>query len=119
MKTYDILVVGAGLSGSIVAYEASRKGLNVLVIDRRNHIGGNCYQENINGIQVHKYGAHIFRTNNEDIWEWINKFAHFNNFINSPLARYKNKLFNLPFNMNTFYQMLGVKKQEEEKEKIE
>ena len=119
MKTYDILVVGAGLSASIVAYEASKRGLSVLVIDRRSHIGGNCYQEDINGIQVHKYGAHIFRTNDEDVWNYINQFVHFNNFINSPLARYKNKLFNLPFNMNTFYQIYNTKTPEEAIKKIE
>ena len=119
MKKYDVLVVGAGLSGSIMAYEASKRGLKVLVIDKRNHIGGNCYCENINGITVHKYGAHIFRTNDDEVWKWINQFVHFNNFINSPLAKYKSKIYNMPFNMNTFYQVYGTITPEEAKSKIE
>lgn len=99
---YDFLIVGAGLFGSVCAHELNIKGYKILVIDKRSHIGGNIYTENIEGIEVHKYGAHIFHTSNKDIWEYVNKFAQFNNYINSPIARYKNELYNLPFNMNTF-----------------
>lgn len=102
---YDYLIVGAGLFGATFAYEMSKNGYKCLVIDRRNHIGGNIYCENINGINVHKYGAHIFHTSNKETWDYINQFAEFNNFINSPLANYKNKIYNLPFNMNTFVQV--------------
>lgn len=99
---YDYLIVGSGLYGSICAYELSKIGYNVLVIDKREHIGGNIYTENIEGINVHKYGAHIFHTSNKMVWDYINQFAEFNNYINSPVARYKNEIYNLPFNMNTF-----------------
>lgn len=99
---YDFLIVGAGLFGSTFAYEMSKKGKKCLIIDRRNHIGGNIYCENINGINIHKYGAHIFHTSNKEIWEYVNQFAEFNNYINSPIANYKGELYNLPFNMNTF-----------------
>ncbi len=99
---YDYLIVGSGLYGSICAYELSKMGYKVLVIDKREHIGGNIYTENIEGINVHKYGAHIFHTSNKMVWEYINQFAEFNNYINSPVARYKNEIYNLPFNMNTF-----------------
>ena len=99
---YDYLIVGTGLYGSICAYELTKKGYKCLVIDKRNHIGGNIYTENIEGINVHKYGAHIFHTSNKEVWDYINQFAEFNNYINSPVARYKNELYNLPFNMNTF-----------------
>ena len=99
---YDYLIVGSGLYGSICAYELNKKGYKCLVIDKRNHIGGNIYTENIEGINVHKYGAHIFHTSNKEVWDYINQFAEFNNYINSPVARYKNELYNLPFNMNTF-----------------
>ncbi len=102
---YDYLVVGAGLFGATFAYEMSKNGKKCLVIDRRNHIGGNIYCENINGINVHKYGAHIFHTSNKEVWDYINQFTEFNNFINSPVARYKSKIYNLPFNMNTFVQV--------------
>ena len=105
---YDLLIVGAGLYGAVVANEASKIGLKCLVLDRRSHIGGNCYTENLNGIEVHKYGAHIFRTSKREIWEYLNEFDEFNNFINTPIANYKGELFNLPFNMNTFYKMWGV-----------
>jgi UDP-galactopyranose mutase len=108
VKEYDYLIVGAGLFGSVFAYEANKRGKKCLVIDRRNHNGGNIFCENMNGINVHKYGAHIFHTNNKKIWEYVNQFVEFNNYINSPIAKYKNKLYNLPFNMNTFYQMWGV-----------
>ena len=104
---YDYLIVGAGLSGAIFAYEATKKGYKCLVIEKRSHIGGNLYCENIEGIQVHKYGAHIFRTNDKEIWDYINQFVSFNHYINSPIAKYKNKIYNLPFNMNTFHQMWG------------
>lgn len=99
---FDYLIVGSGLFGSIVAYELNKQGKKVLVIDKRNHIGGNIYTENIEGINVHKYGAHIFHTSNKEVWEYMNQFCEFNNFINSPIARYKDELYNLPFNMNTF-----------------
>lgn len=99
---YDYLIVGSGLYGSICAYELSKIGYKVLVIDKREHIGGNIYTENIEGINVHKYGAHIFHTSNKMVWDYINQFAEFNNYINSPVARYKNEIYNLPFNMNTF-----------------
>lgn len=99
---YDYLIVGSGLYGAICAYELNNKGYNCLVIDKRNHIAGNIYTENIDGINVHKYGAHIFHTSNKMVWDFINQFAEFNNYINSPIARYKNELYNLPFNMNTF-----------------
>ena len=102
---YDYLIVGSGLYGSICAYELNKLGYKCLVIDKRNHIAGNIYTENIEGINVHKYGAHIFHTSNKEVWEYINQFAEFNNYINSPVARYKNELYNLPFNMNTFTKM--------------
>ena len=102
MYKYDYLIVGSGLFGSTVANELKKKGKKVLVIDKRNHVGGNVYTENIEGINVHKYGAHIFHTSNKEVWDYINQFAEFNNYINSPIARYKNELYNLPFNMNTF-----------------
>lgn len=116
---YDYIIVGAGLSGAIFAYEAKKKGKKCLVVEKRNHIGGNLYCENVEGINVHKYGAHIFRTNDDNVWKYVNKFASFNNFINSPVARYKNKLYNLPFNMNTFYQIYKARTPEEAKRKIE
>jgi len=102
---YDYLIVGSGLYGAICAYELNKKGYKCLVIDKRANIAGNIYTENIEGINVHKYGAHIFHTSNKEIWEYINQFAEFNNYINSPVARYKNELYNLPFNMNTFTKM--------------
>ena len=102
---YDYLIVGSGLYGSICAYELNKKGYKCLVIDKRANIAGNIYTENIEGINVHKYGAHIFHTSNKEVWEYINQFAEFNNYINSPVARYKNELYNLPFNMNTFTKM--------------
>lgn len=119
MKEYDYLIVGSGLFGSIFAYEANKKGKRCLVIDKRPHIGGNIYTENIEGINVHKYGAHIFHTSNKEVWEYINKFAEFNRYTNSPVARYKNELYNLPFNMNTFNKLWGVITPEEAKMKIE
>ena len=112
---YDYLIVGAGLFGAVFAYEMTKKGKNCLVIEKRNHIGGNTYTELKENINVHKYGAHIFHTNNKDIWQYINQFADFNRFTNSPIANYNGELYNLPFNMNTFYQMWGVKTPEEAK----
>ncbi|HEY8443698.1 MAG TPA: UDP-galactopyranose mutase [Clostridia bacterium] len=118
MKKYDYLVVGAGLFGSVFAYEAVKKGKKCLVIDKRDHIGGNIYTQEIEGINVHVYGAHIFHTNDKEIWDYINSFADFNRFTNSPVARYKDELYNLPFNMNTFYAMWGVKTPKEAQEII-
>ncbi len=116
---YDYLVVGAGLFGSIFAYEMTKKGKKCLVIEKRDHIGGNVYTELEENINVHKYGAHIFHTNDRKVWEYINQFADFNRYTNSPVANYKGELYNLPFNMNTFYQMWGVKTPEEAKTKID
>lgn len=107
-KNYDYLIVGTGLAGSVFAYTATKSGKSCIAVDRRDHIGGNCYQENVEGIAVHKYGAHIFRTNNDEVWKFVNQFVHFNNFINSPLACYAGRCYNLPFNMNTFRQLWGV-----------
>ena len=116
---YDYLIVGTGLFGSIFAYEANKIGKKCLVIDKRNHVAGNIYTENIDGINVHKYGAHIFHTSNKEVWEYINQFAEFNRYTNSPVARYKDELYNMPFNMNTFNKLWGVFTPEEAKEKIE
>ena len=116
---YDYLIVGSGLFGSIFAYEANKKGKKCLVIEKRIHIGGNIYTENIEGINVHKYGAHIFHTSNKEIWNYINQFAEFNRFTNSPVAIYKDELYNMPFNMNTFNKLWGIKTPIEAKAKIE
>ena len=116
---YDYLVVGAGLYGAVFAHEATAKGKKVLVIDKRDHIAGNVYTEEIEGINVHKYGAHIFHTNNKKVWEYITQFAEFNRFTNSPVANYKGELYSLPFNMYTFNQMWGVVTPQEAAEKIE
>ena len=107
MKKYDYLIVGAGLYGAVMAYELGKKGKSCLVIDRRDHIAGNIYCEDVEGIHVHKYGAHIFHTSDKKIWDYVNQFAEFNNYINSPVAVYKDELYNLPFNMNTFSKMWG------------
>ena len=114
-KKYDYLIVGAGLFGATFAYLATKCGKTCLVIDKRDHIGGNCRTENIEGISVHRYGAHIFHTSNERVWEFVNKFATFNNFVNSPKAYFKGKYFSLPFNMNTFHELWGVETSEEAK----
>ena len=119
MKHYDYLVVGAGLYGAVFAYEAKKRGREVLVIDRRDHKGGNIYCEEVNGINVHKYGAHIFHTSNKKVWEYVNQFAEFNRYTNSPVANYKGELYNLPFNMNTFNKMWGVITPQEAAAKIE
>ena len=116
---YDYLIVGSGLFGSIFAYEANKRGKKCLVIEKRNHIAGNIYTEKEYGIQVHKYGAHIFHTSNKEVWDYINQFAEFNRYTNSPVARYKDELYNLPFNMNTFNKIWGVVTPEEAKKKIE
>lgn len=119
MKKYDYLVVGAGLYGAVFAQQAKEKGKKVLVIDKRPHIAGNVYTEDVEGIHVHKYGAHIFHTNNKEVWDYITKFAEFNRFTNSPVANYKGELYSLPFNMYTFNKMWGVVTPEEAAEKIE
>lgn len=108
MKTYDYLIVGSGLFGSVFAHEAKNAGKRCLVIDRRKHAGGNLYCENIDGINVHEYGAHIFHTDNREVWQYVNSLVEFNRYTNSPIANYRGKLYNLPFNMNTFYQLWGV-----------
>ena len=117
--TYDWLIVGSGLYGAVFAHEMQTAGKRVLVLDRRSHIGGNCYTENIDGINVHKYGAHIFRTSRKDVWDYIRQFAEFNHFVNSPIANYHGKLYNMPFNMNTFNRIWGVRTPAEAKAKIE
>ena len=116
---YDYLIVGSGLFGSIFAYEMTKKDKKCLVIEKRNHIGGNVYTQLKENINVHEYGAHIFHTNNKEVWQYINQFADFNRYTNSPVANYNGELYNLPFNMNTFYQMWGVKTPDEAKAKIE
>lgn len=118
-KKYDFLIVGAGLYGAVFAHEAKMRGKKCLIIDKRRHIGGNIYTEKIEDINVHKYGAHIFHTNNKDVWDYVNKFAQFNRYTNSPIANYKGEIFNLPFNMNTFNKMWGVITPKEAKEKVE
>ncbi len=119
MSQYDYLIVGSGLFGAVFAHEAQKKGKKCLVIDKRNHKGGNVYCEQTEGINIHKYGAHIFHTNDKEIWDYVNQFVEFNRYTNSPVAFYKNEVYNLPFNMNTFYQLWGVKTPEEAKNKIE
>ena len=119
MKNYDYLIVGSGLFGATFAYRAKRAGKKCLVIDKRPHLGGNVYCENIEGINVHKYGAHIFHTNNKEVWDFVNSIVEFNRYTNSPVANYKGKLYNLPFNMNTFYQMWGVTTPEQAQAKID
>lgn len=119
MAHYNFLIVGAGLYGATFAHLAKQAGKSVLVIDKRPHLGGNIYCENIEGINVHKYGAHIFHTNNKEVWDFVNSFVDFNRYTNSPVANYKGRLFNLPFNMNTFYQMWHITTPEEAQHKIE
>lgn len=116
---YDYLIVGSGLFGATFACQAARQGKKCLVIDKRPHLGGNVYCENVEGINVHKYGAHIFHTDNKDVWDFVNSIVPFNRFTNSPIANYHGKLYNLPFNMNTFYQMWGVTTPEEARGIIE
>jgi UDP-galactopyranose mutase len=118
MKKFDYLIVGSGLFGSVFAHEANKKGKKCLVIDKRNNLGGNVYCEKKEGINIHKYGAHIFHTNDKRIWDYVNSFVEFNRFTNSPLAKFRDEFFNLPFNMNTFYKLWGVKTPDEAKAKI-
>ena len=119
MKHYDYLIVGAGLYGAVFAREMAEKGRTSLVIDRRDHVAGNVYTRPVHGISVHEYGAHIFHTNDERVWRYVNRFARFNNYINSPLASYRDELYNLPFNMNTFHELWGVRTPQEARDKIE
>jgi UDP-galactopyranose mutase len=119
MREYDYLIVGSGLFGSVFAHEVSKKGKRCLIIDKRSHPGGNVYCDKIEGINVHKYGPHIFHTNDTGIWDYVNSFVDFNRFTFQPVARYKDRLFNLPFNMNTFYQLWGVRTPEEAMERID
>ena len=118
-KKYDYIIIGAGFFGAICAYELTKQGKLVLVLEKRNHIGGNCYTENVQDIEVHKYGPHIFHTNEKWIWDWINQFAEFNNFKNSPISNVNGKMYSLPFNMYTFNQLWGVSTPEEAQVKIE
>ena len=118
-KHYDYLIVGAGLFGSVFSYEMRQKGKTCLVIDKRDHLAGNIYTREVRGIQVHEYGAHIFHTSSKEIWDYVNQFTEFNHFVNSPIAVYKDELYNLPFNMNTFHQLWGVRTPAEAKAKIQ
>src|SRR5438105_4954994 len=115
---YDYLIVGSGLFGAVFAHEAKKRGKRCLVIDKRYHAGGNIYCENVEGINVHKYGAHIFHTNDKFIWNYVNSFVEFNRYTNSPVAIYKDELYNLPFNMNTFYKLWKVKTPQEAPSRI-
>ncbi len=119
VKTYDYLIVGAGLFGCTFAYKARQAGKRCLVIDKLPHLGGNIYCEDVEGIHVHKYGAHIFHTNSREVWQFVNSIVEFNRYTNSPVANYEGRLYNLPFNMNTFYQMWGVTTPEEAQRKID
>jgi UDP-galactopyranose mutase len=119
MKKYDYLIVGAGLFGSVFAHLATKRGLRCLILERRNHIGGNAFTKTMNGIHVHYYGAHIFHTSNEKVWKFVNSLLPFNHFVNAPIANYKGQLYNLPFNMNTFYQLWGTRTPQEAMAKIE
>ncbi len=119
MKKYDYLIVGSGLFGAVCAYRIMKAGKTCLVIDKREHLGGNVYCEKMEGINVHKYGAHIFHTSNKEVWDFVNSIVEFNRYTNSPVANYKGRLYNLPFNMNTFYQMWGVRTPQEAEAKLE
>ena len=112
---FDYLIVGSGLFGAVFAHEARKKGKTCLVLEKRDHIGGNCYTQDWSGIQVHKYGAHIFRTSNKKVWEYISQFAQFNHFVNSPIANYNGRIYNMPFNMNTFSKMWDIRTPDEAK----
>lgn len=118
MTIYDYLIVGTGLFGSVFAYEATKRGKKCLMIDKRNHVGGNLYCEHIESINIHAYGAHIFHTDDKNIWDYVSQFVRFNNYVNSPMAIYKDEIYNLPFNMNTFCKMWNIKKPQEAKEII-
>ena len=117
-KQYDYLIVGAGLTGALFAREAARANKSCLVIERRSHVAGNIYTKNVEDINVHVYGAHIFHTSNKAVWKYINQFAEFNNYINSPVAIYKDELYNLPFNMNTFSKMWNIKTPQEDRKSV-
>ncbi len=119
METYDYLIVGAGLTGAVFAHEAAAAGKRCLVIDRRAHIAGNCFTKKVNGIDVHEYGAHIFHTSDRAVWDYVNQFTEFNNYVNSPVANFHGAIYNLPFNMNTFAQMWGIRTPDEAREIIE
>ena len=119
MKPYDYLIVGAGLFGAVFAHEARSKGKRCLVIDRRDHIVGNVYTQQVEGINVHRYGAHIFHTNSKEVWNYVGRFAEFNRYTNSPVANYHGQIYNLPFNMNTFNKMWGVVTPDEAKAEIQ
>lgn len=119
MKKYDYVLVGAGLYSGVIAYLAGQAGKNCLVLERRDHTGGNIYCEEIEGIHVHKYGAHIFHTSNKEVWQFVNSLAEFNRYTNSPIANYKGEIYNMPFNMNTFSKMWGIRTPEEAKTIIE
>ena len=119
MKPYDYLIVGSGFFGATFAYLATQAGKRCLVVDKRSHTGGNAYCKDVDGIHVHLYGAHIFHTKNKAVWDLVNTLATFNRYTNSPIANYKGKLYNLPFNMNTFYQLWGVRTPQEAKAKID
>ena len=119
MPHYDLLVVGSGLFGAVITHEAIQDGRSVLVLEKRDHIGGNCFTRNVDGINVHEYGAHIFRTNDRAIWEYMNQFCEFNNFVNSPIANYHGEIYNMPFNMNTFSKMWNISTPNEAKRIIE
>ena len=119
MKKYDYIIVGSGLFGSVFAYEANKRGCRCLVLEKKSHIAGNIYTRKLDNINIHEYGAHIFHTSDLDVWEYVNKFANFNNYINSPMAVYKNELYNLPFNMNTFSKLWGIKTPSEAKNIID
>ena len=119
MKAYDYLIVGAGLFGAVFAHEAKKAGKKCLVIDKRGHIGGNIYTREVEGIQVHEYGAHIFHTSNKEVWQYVNQFAEFNRYTNSPVANYKGEIYNMPFNMNTFHKLWGVVTPRDARERIE
>ena len=116
---YDYLIVGAGLYGAVFAHELKKAGRSCLIIDKREHVGGNIYTENVSGINVHKYGAHIFHTSNKEVWDYVGQFAEFNNYVNSPVAVYKDELYNLPFNMNTFHALWGVRTPGEARAKLD
>lgn len=118
MEKYDFLVVGSGLFGAVFTCEAVKAGKKVLVLEKRDHIGGNIYTENVEGIEVHRYGAHIFHTSDKEVWDYVNGIVSFNNFINTPVANYKGEIYNLPFNMNTFSKMFGIVKPEEAEKRI-
>ena len=118
MKRYDYLVVGSGLFGAVFTHFAIKAGKSVLVLEKRSHIGGNVFTESVEGINVHRYGAHIFHTSDKEVWDFVNEFAEFNNYVNSPVANYNGELYNLPFNMNTFSKLWGVVTPDEARAKI-